>query len=88
MQQSLFQDPKPILLKEIVSSSFFYTLRDTECNSKVFGACEICGKDAVQVFHQNKFKTTFIPQLNRNVTIQVSDGYGHHNCLIQNRKIW
>lgn len=82
MQQSLFQDPKPILLKEIVSSSFFYTLRDTECNSKVFGACEICGKDAVQVFHQNKFKTTFIPQLNRNVTIQVSDGYGHHNCLL------
>ena len=70
------------LHKTSFSSSFFYTIRDTECNSKVFGACEICGKDAVQVFHQNRFKTTFIPQLNRNVTTQVSEGYGHYNCLL------
>jgi hypothetical protein len=82
MQQTLNLEQNQPLHKTSVSSSFFYTIRDTECNSKVFGACEICGKDAVQVFHQNKLKTTFIPQLNRDVTIQVSDGYGHYNCLL------
>lgn len=78
--------PQKILLHQTsVSSSFSYTIHDTECNSRVFGACEICGKDAVQVFHQRKFKTSFIPQLNKNITIEVSDGYGHYNCLLSVR---
>lgn len=86
MQETLNFTETPPLHKTSVSSSFFYTIRDTECNSKVFGACEICGKDVIQVFHQNRFKTTFIPQLNRTVTTLVYDNYGHYNCLIQNRK--
>jgi len=66
---------------------FFYTLRDTECNSYVFGPCEVCGKTVVQVFHQCKFHTRFLEKLGREVTIQVSDIYGHSHCLIPLQKI-
>lgn len=62
-----------------------YTIRDTECNSKVFGDCEICGKFVIQVHHQIRWKEIINPIKNNKSKIQISDGYGHHNCLIQNR---
>ena len=46
--------------KHVLGDDFSFILRDTECNSKVFGACEICGKDAVQVFHQKRYKKHYI----------------------------
>ena len=87
MQETLNFTETPPLQKTSVSSSFSYTIRDTECNSKVFGACEICGKDAVQIKKKKKIEYKFRADLNRNVGIQVTDCYGHYNCLIQNRKI-
>lgn len=63
-----------------------FTLRDTECNSKVFGACEICGKDAVQIYHQKRYKKTKHPITGYEYNKLITDCYGHYECLIKIRK--
>ena len=85
MQETLNFTETPPLQKTSVSSSFFYTIRDTECNSKVFGACEICGKDAVQVFHQKRYKKTLHPITKQEQNQFITDCYGHYDCLIKIR---
>lgn len=68
-----------------VCGSIFFTVRDTECNSKIFGDCEICGKHVVQVHHQIRWKKTFHPILNVQSKKQMSDAYGHYQCLLSVR---
>ena len=68
-----------------VGGSVFFTIRDTECNSKIFGDCEICEKPVVQVHHQIRWKKTFHPILNVPSKKQISDAYGHHQCLLSVR---
>ena len=68
-----------------VSGSVSFTIRDTECNSKIFGDCEICGKPVVQVHHQIRWKETFHPILNVQSKRQISDSYGHYQCLLSVR---
>ena len=63
-----------------------FTIRDTECNSRIFGSCEICGKDVVQVHHQIRWREYVNPVTGLAGKIQVSDGYGHYHCLIANRE--
>ena len=62
--------------------SIHFTIRDTECNSKVFGDCEICGKPVVQVHHQIRLKDTIHPITGKKTKRQISDGYGHYQCLL------
>ena len=71
-------------LADVVGRVFF-TIRDTECNSRVFGDCEICGKPVVQVHHQIRWKETFHPILKVQSKRQISDGYGHYQCLLSVR---
>ena len=62
-----------------------FILRDTECNSKVFGACEICGKDAAQVYHQKRYEKTKHPITGNEYNKFITDCYGHYECLIKSR---
>jgi hypothetical protein len=64
------------------SKETLYRLRDTECNSRVFGPCEICKRDVVQVFHQVRSERWFAPQVGRLITVDRADAYGHHACLL------
>lgn len=70
--------------KTAVMQSVFI-LRDTECNSKVFGVCEICGKDAVQVYHQKRYEKTQNPITGKDYNKFITDCYGHYECLIKIR---
>jgi siroheme synthase (precorrin-2 oxidase/ferrochelatase) len=65
--------------------SISFTIRDTECNSKIFGDCEICGKPVVQVHHQIRWKDTINPITGEKGKIQISDAYGHYQCLLSVR---
>ena len=86
MQNELQINPKTChIAKHVLSDDFSFVLRDTECNSKVFGACEICGKDAVQVFHQKRYKTVSHPITNQKYNQFITDCYGHYECLIKIR---
>lgn len=76
---------KPSLRVGDVGGSVSFTIRDTECNSKIFGDCEICGKPVVQVHHQIRWKKTFHPILNVESKRQISDAYGHYQCLLSVR---
>ena len=68
-----------------VGGSVFFTIRDTECNSKIFGDCEICGEPVVQVFHQIRWNDTVHPITGEKGKRQISDAYGHYNCLLSVR---
>jgi siroheme synthase (precorrin-2 oxidase/ferrochelatase) len=68
-----------------VVGSVSFTIRDTECNSKIFGDCEICGKPVVQVHHQIRWKDTINPINGKKGKIQISDAYGHYQCLLSVR---
>ena len=68
-----------------VGGSVFFTIRDTECSSKIFGDCEICGKPVIQVFHQIRWKKTLHPITGEKGKRQISDAYGHYNCLLSVR---
>lgn len=68
-----------------VGGSVFFTIRDTECNSKIFGDCEICGKPVVQVHHQIRWKDTVHPITGKKGKRQISDAYGHYQCLLSVR---
>jgi len=70
----------PALNKGAVSSSFFYEIVNTGMSSNYFGNCEICGKQVSEVFHQKRFKNIMIN--NRIGRVQISDGYGHKECLV------
>lgn len=82
MTELLNNTENPNLLKPLLGDDFSYFLRDTECNSKIFGACEICNRDAVQIFSLRKLKQKFISKVNRIVTNEVYHVYGHRECLI------
>ena len=66
--------------------SYNFTIRDTECNSKVFGDCEICNKNAVQIFHQKRFELIKHPITNLPYEKFISDCYGHYSCLMEIRQ--
>lgn len=68
-----------------VGGSVSFTIRDTECNSKIFGDCEICEKPVVQVHHQVRWRKFFNPITGKIGKIQVSSGYGHYQCLLSVR---
>jgi hypothetical protein len=68
-----------------VVGSLSFTIRDTECNSKIFGDCEICGKPVVQVYHQIRWKDTVHPFTGAKGKRQISDAYGHYQCLLSVR---
>ena len=82
MTEQIIKHQTPHIAKHVLGDDFSFILRDTECNSKVFGACEFCGKDAVQIFSLRKLKSTFISQVNRIVTNEVYHVYGHRECLM------
>ena len=86
MTEQIIKHQTPHIAKHVLGDDFSFILRDTECNSKVFGACEICGKDAVQIFSLRKLKSTFISQVNRIVTNEVYHVYGHRECLMNLKK--
>lgn len=75
------------MLSELELNKISYTIRDTGCNSNFFGCCEICQKTVAQVFHQIKWKEIFIKSVGRVVKNQMSDGYGHYQCLISKRVV-
>jgi hypothetical protein len=77
--------PNPRLRAGDVGCSISFTIRDTECNSKIFGDCEICGKPVVQVHHQVRWKDTINPITGEKGKIQISDAYGHYQCLLSVR---
>ena len=62
-----------------------FIIRDTECNSKVFGDCEICNKQVVQVFHQKRYELTTHPITKNPYKRFISDCYGHYDCLMKIR---
>lgn len=64
---------------------FEFKIRDTECNSKIFGDCEICNKQVVQVFHQKRYEVKIHPITNKIYLNFITDCYGHYDCLIKNR---
>lgn len=64
---------------------YIFTIRDTECNSKVFGDCEICNKIVVQVYHQKRYKESVHPITNKKHNVFINDCYGHYDCLLKNR---
>ena len=67
---------------ELNKGSFTRTIRNTECSTKVFGNCEVCNKEAVEIFHQVISKNLgFNKYVNRNITHHYSDQYGHIKCL-------
>ena len=68
-----------------LNENIVFTIRDTECNSRIFGDCEICGKPVVQVHHQIRWRKYFNKILKVESKIQVSDSYGHYSCLISAR---
>jgi hypothetical protein len=56
--------------------NFKYTLKDTECNYKHFGNCEICGKAPLQVHRLVKQEIKVNDRLK-----EVSTTYGCWKCL-------
>ena len=58
-----------------VSGSYSFLIRNTKQSSAVFGNCEICNKPASEVWYQKRMKGNII----------ISDGYGHKECLENNR---
>jgi siroheme synthase (precorrin-2 oxidase/ferrochelatase) len=68
-----------------VGGSVSFTIRDTECNSKIFGDCEICGKPVVQVHHQIRWRDVVHPITGEKGKRQISDAYGHYQCLLSVR---
>tara|TARA_R110000782_G_C14514540_1_gene380318 strand:+ start:242 stop:457 length:216 start_codon:yes stop_codon:yes gene_type:complete len=64
---------------------FLFVIRDTECNSKIFGDCEICNKQVVQVFHQKRYEVKINPITNKKNNHFITDCYGHYDCLMKNR---
>ena len=85
MTEQIIKHQTPLFAKHVLGDDFSFILRDTECNSKVFGACEICGKDAVQVFHQKRYKKTLHPITTQEQNQFITDCYGHYDCLIKIR---
>ena len=85
MTEQIIKDQTPHCSKHVLGDDFSFILRDTECNSKVFGACEICGKDAAQVFHQKRYKKTLHPITKQEQNQFITDCYGHYDCLIKIR---
>ena len=85
MTELKIKHQNPHIAKHVLGDDFSFILRDTECNSKVFGACEICGKDAVQVFHQKRYKKTLHPITKQEQNQFITDCYGHYDCLIKIR---
>ena len=85
MTEQIIKHQTPHIAKHVLGDDFSFILRDTECNSKVFGACEICGKDAVQVFHQKRYKKTLHPITKQEQNQFITDCYGHYDCLIKIR---
>lgn len=64
---------------------YIFIIRDTECNSKVFGDCEICNKPVVQIYHQKRYKEDLHPITNEKYNNFITDCYGHYDCLIKQR---
>jgi len=62
-----------------------FTIRDTECNSRVFGDCEICNKMVVQIHHQIRYREFLNPITGVVGKIELSSGYGHYQCLLDAR---
>ena len=58
-----------------VSGCYSFSIRNTKQSSAVFGNCEICNKPVSEVWHQKRMKGNII----------ISDGYGHKECLENNR---
>ena len=85
MNASELNDNMFLVSKSNIEDGIFFTIRDTECNSKIFGDCEICEKPVVQVHHKIRWKETFPPILNVPSKKQISDSYGHHQCLLSVR---
>lgn len=56
--------------------NFKYSLKDTECNYRHFGNCEICNNAPLQVHRLVKQKITL-----NNRLIEVSTTYGCFKCL-------
>jgi len=82
MTEQIIKHQTPHIAKHVLGDDFSFVLRDTECNSKIFGDCEICNRNAVQIFSLRKLKSTFISKVNRIVTNEVYHVYGHRECLI------
>lgn len=84
-QKTVNEAHNPRLRVGDVGGSVSFTIRDTECNSKIFGDCEICGKPVVQVHHQIRWKDTVHPITGEKCKRQISDAYGHYQCLLSVR---
>ena len=74
-EENLIIADKPALQIESVSGCYSFTIRNTKQSSAVFGNCEICNKPASEIWHQKRLIGNCV----------ISDGYGHKECLENNR---
>jgi Leucine-rich repeat (LRR) protein len=67
---------------ELNKNNLVRTIRNTECSTKIFGNCEVCKNEVVEVHHQViKRDLGFNVDVGRNIFRLCYDHYGCIKCL-------